>query len=263
MIALELPEGVGRLVLADPELPAIGSPRPYVHPLRTPDGRVVSDFRPADHDWHWGLSLAIANIRIGDDEPESNLWGGVTWVADGGYRQLDNNGSQRSEGGDRFGWFDARGRRFLSERRRHTVRTAGDAVVLTIESDWTAQDAAVRFGSPTTAGRPGAGYGGLFLRLDPSFSGAQAFGPGGGVAMGESAPWLALMRGATVAMWADPGNPVHPSPWFVRTEATPMLCAAPFFHETWTLEPGATASWRWQVLLADSELDPERIEARW
>jgi hypothetical protein len=263
MIARELPSGVGRIVLADPALPAIGSPRPYLHPLRTPGGRVVSDFRPADHYWHWGLSLAIANIRIGDDEQDTNLWGGVTWVAGAGYRQLDNNGSQRSEDGDRIGWFDAQGRRFLNEERRHTVRVVEDAAVLTIESDWTAADEPVRFGSPTTAGRPGAGYGGLFLRLDPSFDGARAFGPGGAIEMGASAPWAALTRGATVAMRADPGNPVHPSPWFVRTEQTPMLCAAPFFHETWALGAGASASWRWQLLLADAELSAERIEASW
>lgn len=255
--------GIGDWVLDDPALPALGSPRPYLHPLRTPGGRVVSDFRPADHDWHWGLSLAVANIRIGTDAVETNLWGGVTWVADRGYLQLDNNGSQRGEGGDRIGWFDARGRPFLDERRRTTLRNAGDVAVLTIESDWTAQAEPVRFGSPTTAGRPGAGYGGLFLRLHPSFSGARAFGPDGAVGMGESAPWLALTRGATVAMRADPDNPVHPSPWFVRTEETPMLCAAPFFHETWTLDAGLSASWRWQLLLADRVLTSDEIEAAW
>ncbi|NQX10772.1 PmoA family protein [Microbacteriaceae bacterium VKM Ac-2855] len=263
MNALDLSEGLGSYVLEDPTLPAIGSPRPYVHPLRTPGGRVVSDFRPDDHDWHWGLSLAIANIRIDGDTTDTNLWGGVTWVGGDGYVQLPNNGSQRSAGGDRIGWFDAEGRRFLDERRRLSTRRRGDVAVLTVESRWRAGERAITFGSPTTAGRADAGYGGWFLRLDPSFAGADAFGPDGPIRMGGAARWAALQAGATVAMRADPNAPVDPSPWFIRTDATPMLCAAPFFHETWTLAADSEATWCWQLLVCDRSLSIAEIEASW
>lgn len=263
MTVQQLAEGLGDYVLADESLPALGAPRPYVHPLRTLGGRLVSDFRPADHDWHWGLSIAISNIRIEGDTVDTNLWGGVTWVADTGYVQLDNNGSQRSEGGDRIGWFDADGRRFLDERRRLSVRRRDDVAVLTVESRWRAGERALTFGSPTTAGRPGAGYGGLFLRLDPSFEGAEVFGPDGPLVMGDAARWAALRSDATVAMRADPNAPVDPSPWFVRAEGTPMLCAAPFFHETWSLAAGAEANWCWQLLLSDRALTTAEIEASW
>ena len=266
----ELPDGVGRLVLIDPDTPPRDSPRPYLHPLRTPQGRVVSDVRPDDHDWHLGLSIAVSNITIGDDELDTNLWGGPTWLTGTGYRQVDNNGSQRPEGSDpgdlALGWFDARGRRFLDERRRTSVRTQEGATVLRIESRWRALGERLVFGSPTTAGRPDAGYGGLFLRLDPSFDGSAVTGPEGAVAepMGSESRWLALSdAGATVAMRADEGNPVDPSTWFVRSSGTPMLCAAPFFGETWTLAAGAEATWSWQVLLADRVLGAGEIEACW
>jgi hypothetical protein len=268
--SVELPGGVGRLVLVDPDTPPKDSPRPYLHPLRTPAGRVISDLRPADHDWHLGLSLAVSNITIGEDELDTNLWGGPTWLTGTGYRQVDNNGSQRPEGADpgdlALGWFDARGRRFLDERRRLSVRRLGDVTVLRIESRWRALGERLVFGSPTTAGRPDAGYGGLFLRLDPSFEGSVVSGPDGAVAepMGMVSRWLAVADGsATVALRADEGSPVDPSTWFVRTSGTPMLCAAPFFGATWTLDAGAEASWSWQVLLADRVLGAEEIEASW
>ncbi|KQQ09799.1 PmoA family protein [Rathayibacter sp. Leaf296] len=275
MSAVELPAGLGVLVLAEESPRHVESPRPFVHPLRTPSGVVVSDLRPADHDWHHGLSLAVSNIRIGDEPDEINLWGGVTWVPGDGYRQLDNNGSQLvesvSEEHDgvrlRVGWYDAGGRRFLEEERRLTVHEGPTATVLEVVSEWTSQtERLLGFGSPTTAGRPGAGYGGLFLRAAPCLDGARVLAPHGesADAMGRAEEWLALVgAGVTVAMRADSANPVAPTPWFVRSEGTPMLCAAPFFHEVWTLPPAESARWRWQVLVADGELEAEAIGAAW
>jgi hypothetical protein len=270
MSAVELPAGLGVLVLAEDAPRHVESPRPFVHPLRTPSGVVVSDLRPADHDWHHGLSLAVSNIRLGDEPGEINLWGGVTWVAGDGYRQLDNNGSQLVESVAqehdsvrlRVGWYDAHGRRFLEEERTMRVHEGPTATVLEVVSEWTSQtDRPLGFGSPTTAGRPGAGYGGLF-RL----GGARVLAPRGesADAMGVPEEWLALVgAGVTVAMRADPANPVAPTPWFVRSEGTPMLCAAPFFHEVWTLPPAESARWRWQVLVADGEFEAEAIGAAW
>ncbi|MWV51292.1 oxidoreductase [Rathayibacter sp. VKM Ac-2803] len=264
-----LGDGIATLVLDDPATPARDSPRPYLHPVRTPGGVVVSDLRPPDHDWHLGLSLTVANLRVGDEAPDANLWGGVTWVTGEGYRQLDNNGSQRVLGQSGsaldLGWFAADGRLLLRERRRHEVSLpAAGVAVLDIASEWTPGVPGLRFGSPTTAGRADAGYGGLFLRLAPDFAQARVLSPTGETtaeaARGASAPWLALATGAaTVAIAASATNPVTPSPWFVRTEPTPMLCAAPFFHDEWPLD--GPAAWGWRVLLADGALDAERIAA--
>lgn len=264
---LGLGDGIATLVLDDPATPARDSPRPYLHPLRTPSGVVVSDLRPPDHDWHLGLSLTVSNVGVGDEPVEANFWGGVTFVSGEGYRQLDNNGSQRVLESDgamlSLGWFDAGGRLLLRERRSHAVRRAAPgSAVLAIDSEWSPVVEGLRFGSPTTAGRPGAGYGGLFLRLAPGFDSARVLTPEGGTtaeaAMGAEAPWLALVTAtATVAIAADPANPVAPTPWFVRTGETPMLCAAPFFHRAWPLaEP---AHWSWRVLVADGALDAARI----
>jgi hypothetical protein len=260
------------------DAPALESPRPYLHPIFTLDGTVVSGYRPDDHDWHWGLSMAIANIDVPGEDLPVNLWGGVTYT-DRGYVQLDNNGDQVHEGWDEAGaggaerltWRTVSGRAFLRETRTldaHRVELPGtsgrSAWRLDVTSEWTnLTNGTVRFGSPTTAGRDNAGYGGWFLRAAPEFSTATVLSPDGPVnvdaAMGQRFPWLALATDtATIALAANPHNPVDESPFFVRTE-TPMLCAAPFFFEKWLLEAGATAVWRWSLLVSDGRLESAAI----
>ncbi len=39
-----------------PDTPAVESPKPYFHPLRTLAGETVTCFRPHDHLWHTGLA---------------------------------------------------------------------------------------------------------------------------------------------------------------------------------------------------------------
>jgi hypothetical protein len=52
---------VARYVV-DEALPASLSPRPYLHPVTTLNGTVVTDARPADHEWHLGVCLAIQDV---------------------------------------------------------------------------------------------------------------------------------------------------------------------------------------------------------
>ncbi|GAA1961310.1 PmoA family protein [Agromyces allii] len=272
--------------------PAIESPRPYLHPIRTPGGREVSAFRPADHDWHWGLSLAIANVALAGEPHGVNFWGGPTFEH-GEYRQFDNDGRQvlreaRIDETDaryraELEWQTPGGRAVLAERRDLSFslirgRADGGPVgrsddggpagwVLDWRSDWrnTAGDE-LGFGSPTTAGRPGAGYGGLFLRAAPELGEAEVLLDGEVVtpeaAMGRRGTWAAL-RGhdRTVLLAASAENPVAPTPWFVRTGDTVMLCAAPFFDEVWRLPAGGTAEWRWRVAVFDGRPDVEELAA--
>ncbi|WP_022887362.1 PmoA family protein [Glaciibacter superstes] len=271
------------------------SPRPYIHPLRSLAGRLVSDYRPSDHAWHWGLSIAVSNIEVPGQSQPVNLWGGVTWQQELGYVQLENNGAQRHDAFaieedsagraralDDVTWLANDGAPFLAEKRR-TSATAIDTGSwrLDVESEWhNLASGPLRFGSPTTAGRPNAGYGGFFLRGATELLDARVLFDGHKIsaddAMGQRGDWVALSQptasvsvssvsdssataSVTVAMWADPANPVGRAPWFVRTSPVVMLCAAPFFHDEWELAEGATATWRWSLLVADGELDAASI----
>ena len=50
--------------------PQLESPRPYIHPLRTLDGDLVSIYRPHDHVWHKGITWSLPHFG------HENFWGG-------------------------------------------------------------------------------------------------------------------------------------------------------------------------------------------
>jgi hypothetical protein len=260
----------------------VESPRPYVHPIRTLGGRLVSIYRPHDHVWHKGLSLALSNV--GPD----NFWGGPTYLRSaGGYTQLPNNGSQRHErfellnAGDqtlrcvqRLGWQAQDGRDVLAERREITV------TVLPHRSAWrldfatdlrNVTGAPIDFGSPQTEGRADAPYSGLFWRGPRSFSGGTVRTPdaqGADDLNGTHAPWLAFTgrhdgdgSASTVVFADDPGNPTYPTAWFVRSEIFAVACPAPFAEEVYRLEAGADLRLRYAVVFADGALDTAECAA--
>jgi hypothetical protein len=249
------------------------SPRPFLHPVPTPGGLSVSDYRPADHPWHWGLGIAVSNIAVAGQAHPVNLWGGPTYSDGQGYVQLPNNGSQRVRRTVRerdgvvqhIDWRAADGSSFLAEERTwhaESLTAAGSEWILTfVRSRWAnTSGEPLAFGSPTTAGRPDAGYGGFFLRLPASFDGAAIIaGSADGAgsipeveAMGGRRPWLGLRsETASVLMVPGAGTPGGPTPWFVRSTGTPMLCAAPFFHHEVHLAAGEVLDWSWSLLAAD------------
>lgn len=265
--------------------PVEHSPRPYLHPVLTSGGVTVSDHQPADHTWHWGAGIAISTIDVlGQDHPV-NLWGGPTYVRGEGYLQMPNNGSQReiscgptADGmAQQLAWCTANGEQFLTEERIWSARTvmAGGVewICTTVRSSWANCSAgSLAFGSPTTSGRPAAGYGGLFLRLAPTFDGAAILVPSRSrrgtavieesMAMGVSHAWMA-MRSADASVLVVPSgqNPRSPTPWFVRSSETPMLCAAPFFHEAYELAAGGVVDWEWSWLTADGAVEDGVIRA--
>lgn len=254
---------VGTLVI-DPDVAASESPRPYLHPLRDARGRPITEFRPADHDWHHGLSIAVAVVRRGSDPRPVSFWGGPTFVRDQGYTDLHNHGTQvvvAHEGADLdIEWRDDAGRTLLTERRSHRlIDLDDDTWALEISSTWLALDD-LRFGSPTTEGRHNAGYGGLFLRADPRFVGGTVLPRED--SMGAIGPWCALVRAGegTLALTVAADSAVPDGPWFVREEPVAMLCAAPFFHEEWMLAAGATAHWRWWLVSSTRELDAASLD---
>jgi hypothetical protein len=247
------------------------SPKPYLHPMWTLGGRPVSLYRPHDHVWHKGLSLALANVGA------DNFWGGPTYSRGyGGYAQLANNGEQRHDGFSRLdvgeacvgvteelSWVAQDGRAVFAEER--TL----DVTVLPGESAWrldlttalrNTAAAEVAIGSPETEGRAGAAYSGLFWRGPRSFSGGTVRIPdaeGTDELNGARAPWMAFTgrhdgdgERATLLM-ADRGGPTA---WFVRSEVYAVLCPAAF-AEVRRVGPGETLTLRYRVVVADGDLD--------
>jgi hypothetical protein len=262
-----------RYVYRSPVAP-LESPRPFLHPLRTLGGTVVTRSRPDDHVWHQGLSWALPNVEV-DGAGSHNFWGGPTYVRDEGYMQLPNNGSVEHRGftaleatDDRveveqmLQWRGADGSMVFTEKRRLTVTASADAwglVFETVMRNATGRD--IRLGSPGTEGRHGAGYGGLFWRGPAEMEHGEVHAAGG-TGMGARGDWMAYSGGdATVVMTDHETNPRHPTPWFVRTDDYAGLCPAPFFSETMHVAPGEKLRFGYTVVVADGLSDPGRASA--
>ncbi|MGQ5261538.1 PmoA family protein [Micromonospora sp. ZYX-F-536] len=261
---------VARYVL-DPALDARHGPRPYLHPVRTLGGTVVTDALPADHVWHLGASLAVQDVN------GANLWGGRTYVRDVGYTWRDDHGViahtgevERTPGryAHDLQWRDRAGAVLLTERRRlATSAVAPDTWRLDLHSALTAPaDRAVHLGSPATNGRPGgAGYGGFFWRAvaDGEPAVFTADDAGEDAVNGSASPWLALAGvgpggGAYTLVVTGLGRGDR---WFVRTAMYPGVCVAFAFDRPAVVPAGETRHGRYRVWVVDGTLDRDRAAA--
>ena len=192
-----------------PDTPLEESPKPYIYPLRTLSGASVGVYRPWDHRWHKGLQMTWSHLS-GD-----NFWGGPTFrqgAPGHGYVWRENHGRQVHRTFDRqdvggsevsvvqgLDWVASSGETWIDETRTLRFHSAdtGDGVWAL---DFTTALANVhheplRMGSPTTHGRPDAGYTGLFWRGPRAWTGADVIADGGhegDAVMGTRGAWAAI-----------------------------------------------------------------------
>ncbi|WP_236655553.1 PmoA family protein [Streptacidiphilus carbonis] len=265
-----------------PQLPAAECPSPYMHPLRTLAGRVVSGNRPHDHRWHKGLAMTASHLS------GQNFWGGGTYTPgapDAGYLDLPNVGRQDHLGfgsidstgfTEELAWITADGELWIRERRRVSVQDVDRA-----EGSWTLEFSTelrnvrrepLLFGSPAVFGRAQAAYCGFFWRGPRSFIGGRvlaADGLEGSAVMGAASPWLAYVGEhdevdghATLLFRADPADDEGGRPhWFVRSETVPMVNPSLAFAEERELAAGAVLARRYRVTIADGAWNRATIAA--
>lgn len=245
------------------------SPRPYLHPLRTLDGLVLTDAAPADHPWHLGLGIAVPDVN------GSNIWGGPTYRWDTGYRwRVDHGRIDLIDSRDgatsldqRLHWVDVTGSTVLAERRHLAwwLPAAPGVWVLDLSTTLESSGDDVQLGSPATHGRAGAGYGGLFWRLpavdDLDVRTASAAGEQD--VHGRVDPWLAVglrvgERRASVLIVADPD--AH-DPWFVRVSDYAGVGAAWAWDRTVVVDPARPLHRHYRFVVADGIRDPHELAA--
>lgn len=210
------------------------SPRPYLHPVTTLAGTVVTDHLPADHVWHLGAGVALQDVA------GVNFWGGRTYTREaGGYVWREDHGrieiahSAGSPGAldQTLRWLGTDGTPVLSEQRRWRYGAVGPSVWrLCLDFELSPAGAEpVPLGSPGSNGRENGGYGGFFWRLPP-VTGARlwtAAAEGEDAVHGTVAPWLACSgvfgaagtSGAATLVFL--AAPQAPDPWFVRLAGYP------------------------------------------
>jgi hypothetical protein len=255
-----------------PVMPPFEGPKPYLHPMRTLAGDVVTAYRPHDHRWHKGIQMTATDVS------GENFWGGVTYVRDQGYVELPNVGTMRHEDltvtgagfEQRLTWHTQAGAHWVDERRAFTVAVESSSWVLGFETELTnVRGEPLVFGSPTTSGRELAGYTGLFWRGPRAFTDGSviaADGQGGPEMMGEKASWLAYVghhdevdRSSTLLFVDHPDNGV--TRWFVRNTPFPAVNPSFAFSDTLTVAPGDTLRLRYRVVVASGAWDRARVES--
>lgn len=239
------------------------SPRPYLHPVRTRSGTVVTEQRPTDHLHHFGMSVAVPDVS------GISFWGGRTFTPDQGSVLLNNHGNQRHVSwlelaADRrvqaLSWTDPQGNELLREER--TVQAIGlDEHTWVLDLRVKLRNTSGRqmsIGSPATNGRPGAGYGGLFWRAPltstpPTATGADGL-RGERALHGSRAPWLALAGtsdsgAAWTLLFLQPGE--HTDPWFLRAQEYPGVGPALAWERRLPLPEGQLLQRRLRVAVRD------------
>lgn len=259
--------------VVEPALDIRLAPRPYLHPVRTLGGVVVTDELCFDHPWHLGASLTVADVN------GVNVWGGRTFVRDSGYVWLPDHGRIRHDGwlplrdgppptrdgslssaggfAESLSWLDGEDRTLLTERREIAATPATGGWELSFRYALTAPDThQVVLGSPATHGRTGgAGYGGFFWRL-PTGS-AVAFTSDGSEPHGSEAAWAGVTvdEAYTLIFEGLEGK----DRWFVRTGEYNGVCAALAFETPLVIRASETLSRHIRVRIADG---PFRGELR-
>ena len=216
-----------------------------------------------------------------------NFWGGPSYVRGEGYVWREDHGRilhrawddvRCDEDGallrERLEWVSHEGEIWIAEDRQIGVDDVDVA-----RGYWSldlgfrlrnARGQPLVFGSPTTAGRPLAGYGGLFWRGVRSFLHGTILA-GGGLegpeVMGQSAPWLAYVglhdgngQQSTLLFLDHPGNPRFPNKWFVRNDPFAIVSCSFMFDEEYVLAPEEELAMSYRVVLANGAWDRARVE---
>ncbi|MDQ0674184.1 putative dehydrogenase [Pseudarthrobacter siccitolerans] len=272
---------------------AVSSPRPYLHPVRTLAGTVVTDHQPLDHVWHLGVGVALQDVD------GTNFWGGRTYTREAGqyiwrpdHGRITATATSIEETAAVTGGPEGRLQETLS------WNGPDDAPVLVEERTWTwsgvssatwrlsldfalspAGDQPVSLGSPGSNGRHEGGYGGFFWRL-PECGGATVWTPAGAgesEVHGSVTPWLAWAgefgAGTLEDRTSDGGTsggsatlvfvPAEGStdPWFVRADGYPGVGQSLAWDRPVIAEPGNPVQRGITVFVADGILGTADIES--
>ncbi|GAA1828798.1 PmoA family protein [Luedemannella flava] len=245
-------------------------PRPFLHPVRTLNGTVVTDVLPEDHTHHLGVSVAMQDVD------GVNVWGGRTYVRDQGYQWLSDHGcivqdtltaGEHSIAGT-LRWLDTRGATMLVEQRVMRAEPVNErAWRLDFAYDLrNPRPVDVTLGSPGTNGRPGnAGYGGFFWRLPFGPQAPAVFSPEAATEAEVNASttdWVAVTStnsgSAYSLIFEGLGDDDR---WFVRAAEYPGVCVALAFEQRRRIAAGDALSRRHRVTVVDGAVTPDEVTA--
>jgi hypothetical protein len=256
--------------------------KPYLHPLRTADGMVVTRMYPMeqvegeahDHPHHQGVWFTHGMVNGYD------FWGNAKPGPKSGKVALDQGKKVRVEGGKKSGtieadfqWLDPNGKALLSEHRRMTFYDDPTDRIVDFDITLTALKEPVKFGDTKE--------GTFAIRISDDLTekrkGGLMTSSTGATGMkgiwGKQFPWVdyaGTLKGKPVGItiFDHPKNPKHPTYWHARDYG---LFAANIFGEhdfyadktrdgSVTLEPGKSMRFRYRVLVHPNGTDRARLD---
>ena len=257
---------------ASEHLPRSDSPKPCFAPIYTASGKLITEYRPADHTWHTGLFWGWVHAN------EANLWGGGWYLPDKGrYEDVPGtHGVQRHDGFDEVGssegtarvrervsWLDAADKVIAAERRAWDFEPCAGGY------RWRIESAIKACGGPLTLGatRAEAHYSGLQLRLGPPFGTVERPAmfrcsegrTGHAQIRKQQAKWVSAAgaAGGMIAMFDHPQNPAHPSRWHTREN---QFGTAPLMDGDLTVDEGQMLRLRYRILVLDEPAAAARLD---
>jgi hypothetical protein len=254
--------------------------KPYLHPLRTADGTVVTRSYPMemvegetrDHPHHQGVWFTHGDVNGFD------FWANSKLTAKQGKVVLDK--IRRVQGGDKtgiieadFNWNDPTGKTLLKEHRRMTFYAEPDTRTVDFDITLTAVGEPVKFGDT----KEGTFAIRIHDKMTEKAKGGMMTSSSGAQGMrqvwGKPFPWVdysGTVEGKQVGLtiFDHPANPKHPTHWHSRDYG---LFAANIFGEhdfysdktrdgSVTLEPGKSMRFRYRVVVHSGGTDPARSE---
>jgi Methane oxygenase PmoA len=246
------------------------APRPYLHPVRSRAGALLTVEAPADHPWHHALWFTIKFVN------GENFWeeyGEFGLLRTRSVVDLPTGGVQATIDWVRPGSDEVA----LTETRSLTPLDLGAGAY---GIDWLEElTPVVDTVFDRTPFSTWGGYGGLTWRGSPDWRDTVLILPDGSRQdrlLGERAAWCALHGVAPLPDGTDaacgivladhPDNPRFPTPWYGSNRADTygegwanFLNAAFLWHEPVEVAGGATLRLRHLVIVRDGEFDGARV----
>lgn len=282
-----------------PETAARFCPRPFIHPLRTLSGDVLTNSRPTDHPWHNGLSLTLTDVS------GINFWGGGTYKKEvGEYRDYPNVGRQDhldwqsqelTDGGgkweERLNWIGPDEELVFTETRTLNVVDLAPSKGfwrLVWESNLRNETGReLRLNSYASGqGLPGSGYTGLFFRMSRGYTkipgyimdtdifwdnyhdGEQilenedAVNGRAGYRLAHQGIFDTSLNGGLLLCEDLTPNPGYQHHWFYRP-SMPCLAWSTAFHETLPLPAEGSLTFRHSLGIAAGFFTKEQCQDLW
>ncbi len=237
--------------------------RPYIHPLRGPDGRTcLTEDSPWHHPWQHGVQTGFHGVNGCDFwfDPGQRAKVEIGTIEPSAPRIVRESPPMWSIAAM---WRHEDGSQLMAEEQTWSLQAAEDVLFL---------DLAWRIEAIPDVHIEQASYGGLFVRMpfraDLEASVMSATGLEDDATEQQAAAWVDLrlpvnggdVRGG-MAMLDHPQNPGHPAHW--RVDGQRGINPAPCIPGPIVLAASEGIGYRYRLILHDGSLGPGRIQDMW